>query len=407
MGRDGRRATRCSRSRGWRPRPRPRAPRLRRGPRGRPARAHPPGGPGKDDGDRAGAREGRDLLGLDEEQVVGGSRRELGGEQGPARARELVGVDAEAQPGAARGLENGPRLLDGEDALLAEDVAEEGELLPGGPRHDHFGDDPDPLGAVSGELRRDLVGREKRRDEAGQVRVARELPQERERPDLVGLGQPVSRLGLGRRRAVVAHRHEALAHGGGQLVVGARAGRPHGGVDPAAFRRDRGVAFAGEAPRDLGAAVAEPDRVGVGVDEAGHDRAAARIEGDIRGTARELPRRSPPPFPRRRAGRPRRARRRRGRAGSRPEPSRGAPRVRAASPDSRCCGPRERKAERLLRAPGAASACGSLRRARCARPPAEASFRAGRSRGAARRRTSSSESAGPAGASSCRSRGPS
>ena len=112
----------------------------------------------------------------------------------------------------------------------------------------------------------------------GSVGSAASVREERERADLVLLGQAVARLRLDRRRAVGEHRREPARDGRPQLGVRAGARRADGGVDAAALRGDRRVALAGEPAPDLGAAVAQPDGMRVRVDETRDDGAAGGVD---------------------------------------------------------------------------------------------------------------------------------
>ena len=176
----------------------------------------------------------------------------------PAGARELVGVDADSHAGRPRGGQDRPRLVDREDALLAEDVAE--ARRSGRLRQDLLDDRAHPLATALEKLGRDLVRGEKRRHDARQVALLAGAGQQPRAPQLVADRQSVSGLGLDGRRAVRAHAKEPRVEQRLELLVRSGARRPDGGVDAAARRRDRGIALAGEAPADLGAAVARPDR---------------------------------------------------------------------------------------------------------------------------------------------------
>ena len=254
---------------------------LDEGARRRAARAHPPRRAGEEDRDRAGPRERPDLVVPDEEEVVGRRGAELGGEQRAAGARELVRVDAEPQAGAPR-----PRSRIRRDSSTVKTPSSQktsqnaARPSSGDAGNDLVDDDPDPLAAVVAELGRDLVRREEGRHESREIRLAGErLRGAAERAELVLDGQPVAGLRLGGRRAVRAHRARARPRGRlrSSASVPARVARTVA-LDPAALGRDRGVALAGEPPADLGAAVAEPDRMGVRVDEPRNDGAAGGVE---------------------------------------------------------------------------------------------------------------------------------
>ena len=190
-------------------------------------------------------------------------------------------MDAQAQSRAPPGLEDRPRLVHGEDAFVAEHVAEPREPAPRDLRDDLVRDGANPFGAVGAELRRDLVRREQRRHETRQLRIPRGLGQDLERPDLVRHGQAVSGFRLDGRRAVRGHAREALAQEARELFRRGRARRADRGVDASAVGGDRRVALAGEPPPDLRAAVSGPDGMRVGVHEARQDGAARGVDRDL------------------------------------------------------------------------------------------------------------------------------
>jgi hypothetical protein len=256
--------------------------------RGRAARPHPPRRSGQQHGDGPGAGQRLDLSGADEEKMIRGRGGELGGQARASGKRELVGVDSEGQPRAASRFQDAPRLRHGEDALFAEDVAETSEPLPRDPRHDFFGNDPDPLFPIVAKLGGNLVRRKKCRHESRKFLVRRQLLQEPKSLQLVVFRQAVSGLGFGGGGSVREHRREPAPHGRFELLVGAGARRSDRGVDPAAFGRDRRVALAGETSPDFRSAVSEPDRMCVGVDQARNDRAAGGVERLGGGLAREF-----------------------------------------------------------------------------------------------------------------------
>ncbi len=199
-------------------------------------------------------------------------------------------MDPQAHPRPARGLENRAGFADGEDALFAEDVAIARELLPRGAGHDLVGHDAHPLAAVARELGRNFVRGEQRRHQAREAGVPAELPEQDEGADLVLLRQAVAGLGLGGRRPVGEHPGKPPADGPFELRVRAGARRADRGVDAAALGRDRGVALSREPSADLGAPIAQPDRMRVRVDESRDDGASARVQGLSRGASGELAR---------------------------------------------------------------------------------------------------------------------
>ena len=63
--------------------------------------------------------------------MVGGCTVQLASQFGAAKLHDLVGMDLQLEALLASGLEVTPRLLDGEDVLLAEDVGKLGQPFLG------------------------------------------------------------------------------------------------------------------------------------------------------------------------------------------------------------------------------------------------------------------------------------
>ena len=198
-------------------------------------------------------------------EVVDGARAELDRERDRAGLRELVAVEAQREAGVAARLEVAARLRRVEGAALEEDVGRFRDL---GSFGQHLGEREVEVRVGVGELRRDRVRAEPRRDAA---RVADRA----ERRELGVLVEPVAGLRLERRRAGGAHPVAVTLDGGAQAVLAERARRADGGEDPAAGRVQLLVARAASAERELVHAVAAERRVRVAVDEA-RNRAHAR-----------------------------------------------------------------------------------------------------------------------------------
>ena len=91
-------------------------------------------------------------------------------------------------------------------------------------------------------------------------------------------GEAVAALRLGGGGAPGEHLVHPPEDVGRQLLLARPAGGRHGREDAAAGRRDLLVGLAGQARRELLLAAAGPGQVGVGIDEARDQRAAAAVE---------------------------------------------------------------------------------------------------------------------------------
>ena len=111
-------------------------------------------------GERAHAR-GRDV-----DQVVRRARAELGRQHSAAGRRQLVGVNAQLQAELARREQDAPALVDAEDALLAEDVAEHREARARRPRGSSRRSAAPGSARGSRGARRDLVRAQEGRHDA-------------------------------------------------------------------------------------------------------------------------------------------------------------------------------------------------------------------------------------------------
>ena len=169
-----------------------------------------------------------------------------------------------AQPERRPGLEDRPRLVGVEGALLAERVH------PARVRRRRLehraGDQVDVAGRVVGVLGRHDV----RAEERGLVG---ELAGHGQAAGLVADGQPVAGLDLDGRGALAAHLLDQPGDVRGELLVGRGPGGGHGGADPAG-----GVRLAGHPGRELLRPVAGEDQVAVAVDEPREHRAAAGVD---------------------------------------------------------------------------------------------------------------------------------
>lgn len=176
-------------------------------------------------------------------------------------------MDTQAEARGPGGEQDGAGLLLVEGARLAEhvgpaDVArhgvelgahEFGEVVLGGDAGGH------DVGAEPA----DLVG---------------ELGGQPRRAEFLGHGQPVTGLRLQRRGALRERLGDVPAQSRAQLVVGGGAGRGDGRGDTA-----RRVGLPGHPGLELARAVAGEDEVGVGVDPAGQDGAAAEVDALVGG----------------------------------------------------------------------------------------------------------------------------
>ena len=269
-------------------------------------------------------------------EVIGGedSRESSSGQLGAARRGQLVGVEAEGQAVVRGGAQDAAALVGGEDAVLAEDVAEAGDPLAGHGRQLLVDDAGDirvgpRVGAVA-VLRRDGVRAEECRHQLDGP-LAAEPADQVQQPQFRGDVQAVSGLGFRGRRAAGQHLSQAGPAAGQQLLVGRGARRSHRREDPAAGGQDLEIAGATGAELPLGLARAGEEQVRVGVDEPGRDEAASRVE-TAKGVDREPPGRDlavdlvgraggeDPPFPTRH----------------------GEPRHRTPTPASPCAPPRRR-----------------------------------------------------------------
>ena len=201
--------------------------------------------------------------------MVDRGEAELAGQAYAGTGTELVGVQPTGEPLRVAGGQDGPGLVGVERTGLAEDVD---PLRVRRSRLEHrTGDEVDVAGRVVGVLRRHDVGAE----EGGLVGV---LLRDRQAARLVEGAESVAALDLDGRGALPAHLRDEAGHVGGELLVGGGTGRRDRRTDPAG-----GVALPRHPGGELGRAVAGEDEVGVGVDEAGDDRAAAEVAGRVRG----------------------------------------------------------------------------------------------------------------------------
>ncbi len=74
------------------------------------------------DADNPGRRHRTGSFGRDVLEVVGAGAPELGSQVGRSGVRDLLRMQARSEPASRCGLQNPPRLVEGEDALVAEDV---------------------------------------------------------------------------------------------------------------------------------------------------------------------------------------------------------------------------------------------------------------------------------------------
>ena len=209
-------------------------------------------------------------VGRHEDEVVGGPCSDRGGHLRPTARAELVGVDARFQAGALSRDQNPLRLVGGEDAGLAEDVAPFGQPR-GGHRGDHLVDDEIDVACAAGSVFDGyLVRAHEGRGDVDGMRLV-ESSNDAQHFQLSLDVQPVTALDFARRRAAGEHAIEPGTCLRGQLVFGCGPRRGHGRDDAAAALGDAGVTLPGKPAAELRPPVAGEDGVRVGVDEAGED----------------------------------------------------------------------------------------------------------------------------------------
>ena len=193
----------------------------------------------------------------------------------PAGGLELLRVQLGREAGAPPRLDYAARLLEREDAGLAEDVA---EPRPPGDRGNHLVNDRvDVLAATPRELARHLVRPHEGRDQVDRLETG-DPPDHVEDLDLVLRRQAVAALRLGRRRPVLHHPPRARPRLAQQFR---RAGLPHpvdGREDPAARLRDLHITRALEAHLELALARPGEDEVRVRIDQSRRDDPPHRVE---------------------------------------------------------------------------------------------------------------------------------
>ena len=178
------------------------------------------------------------------------------------------------------GLEHLTGLFDGEGVGLAEDVAELGDALLLDAGHHLLADKADVLFAVRLVLRGDEVRAHEGRDEIHAVVIV-EILDDLKCLELVLGGKTVAALGLDRGGAKAHHLVECLGGLAAQLLNACLAGSVGGGLNAAAGVLDLEIGLAVELHAQLVLAPAAEDEVGVGVDKAGGDKVAFRID-DLR-----------------------------------------------------------------------------------------------------------------------------
>jgi hypothetical protein len=247
------------------------------------------GGAGEEHGDRARACEGGEVGVVGVLEVVDARGAQVGGEPGAAEVALLLRVEFGQQAVGASRLEDAAGLLDGEGAVLAEDIVVAGEA---GHR-----DRGDGLVADEAHVRVGIVavlgGHGVRREEGGDDGLGAGVGEAAGRAQelqLVGRGEAVAALDLDGGRAVAEHGREEAGRAFDEGVFGEGPRGADGVQDATAGLQDLQVVGALQAEGELVGAVAAEDGVRVGVDEAGEDGAAggvddARVGGDLDGRA--------------------------------------------------------------------------------------------------------------------------
>ena len=224
---------------------------------------------GQQGGDGAAVGQRVDVGVVEVGAVVDRDQAELGGQPDAGAVAELVGVQPSAQaPGGAR-LGASARAWSASNAPRSQNTSTQRA----------YGAQASSIGPVTSATYSSGVaalGHHVRAEERGLVG---ELPGDRQAARLVADGQPVAALDLDRGRALPPHLvRPARATWPVELLVGRGPGGGDGRADAAG-----GVRRPGHPGGELRRAVAREDQVGVGVHEAGDDRAAAGVDVDVGG----------------------------------------------------------------------------------------------------------------------------
>ena len=212
--------------------------------------------------------------------MVGRGGTQLRGKLRAAGRRQFVGVQPRRHAECGRGLEDAPRLVGAEDAVLAEHIAEAGATVGRDARQLLIEDRADVcLGAFrsGAELDGDRVGAEVRRDDLDRA-LEPESIRELHEAQLGLQVEAVARLGFDGRDAVPEHLVEPAPAVGGEHLIARSSRRRDGRQDPAPGLEDLEVASTLLAEEQLALARAAEQEMRVGVDEPRRDRPAGRVE---------------------------------------------------------------------------------------------------------------------------------
>ena len=189
-------------------------------------------------------------------------------------------MKAQRQAVFGGGTQDTAALVGGEDARLAEDVAESGDLLARNGRQLLPNDMGDVcLGPL--ELVAELARNSMRAQESGHKLYGAIAIQAADGIELAQLRrhvQPVAGLGLGRCGAVGEHLSEAAARPGQQVLVRGRARQRHGRKNPPTRLQNLEIASATQAQLPFRLARSGEDEVGVGIDESRRHEPTGRVQ---------------------------------------------------------------------------------------------------------------------------------
>ena len=236
------------------------------------------GGQGQEGGYRVPFGQGADAFVGGVEQVVGGHGTQFGGQFRSTQGNNLVGVQLQAETHVAGGGEQAARLLDGEDAFLAEYVAELGKLLVADGGHD-VADEKVHIVVRAAPI---LLGHGVCAEEGGDdvhtaVFVTRQAAHHAEHLQFRILVQPVAALAFYGGDAHLRHAFQQAFGAIAQLDVVAGAGVPDSADDASSAAHDVHVAVPPQSPAELLGPFAAEDEVRVRIHESGQHAAAAGV----------------------------------------------------------------------------------------------------------------------------------
>src|ERR671920_1747800 len=202
---------------------------------------------------------------------------QLGGELGTAAGGQLISVQFGTETGRLRGSKNSRGLGDAERRVLHKDITAGRELLPGNLGNQPGDEKLHVLGPPVSELGRNHVSAQKGRDQTHWLLRCESAIHPKEL-ELVLLIQSVAALALDRRDSQGEHCDKKSARAGHQLVFGGRPGLADSGENSPTGPSDFEVTLALSAGDELVRSPAGKGQMGVAIDQAGDDQAAAGIE---------------------------------------------------------------------------------------------------------------------------------